>query len=114
MTLKVAVNGFGRIGRMVFRVGFNNPEIELVAINDLTDTKTLAHLLKYDSVHGAFGADISSEERSLIINGKKIQVFSEKDPSKLPWGELGVQTVFECTGTFQGSGECFRTSGCRR
>ena len=101
MTLKVAVNGFGRIGRMVFRVGFNNPEIELVAINDLTDTKTLAHLLKYDSVHGAFGADISSEERSLIINGKKIQVFSEKDPSKLPWGELGVQTVFECTGLFR-------------
>ena len=101
MTLKVAVNGFGRIGRMVFRVGFNNPEIELVAINDLTDTKTLAHLLKYDSVHGAFGADISSGERSLIINGKEIQVFSEKDPSKLPWGELGVQTVFECTGLFR-------------
>ena len=101
MTLKVAVNGFGRIGRMVFRVGFNNPEIELVAVNDLTDIKTLAHLLKYDSVHGAFGADISSGERSLIINGKEIQVFSEKDPSRLPWGELGVQTVFECTGLFR-------------
>ncbi|MCG6880262.1 MAG: type I glyceraldehyde-3-phosphate dehydrogenase [Deltaproteobacteria bacterium] len=101
MTLKVAVNGFGRIGRMVFRAGFNNPEIELVAINDLTDTKTLAHLLKYDSVHGTFGADISSGERSLIINGKEIQVFAEKDPSKLPWGELGVQTVFECTGLFR-------------
>ena len=101
MTLKVAVNGFGRIGRMVFRAGFNNPEIELVAINDLTDTKTLAHLLKYDSVHGAFGADVSSEERSLVINGKEIQVFSERDPSKLPWGKLGVQTVFECTGLFR-------------
>lgn len=101
MTLKVAVNGFGRIGRMVFRAGFNNPEIEPVAINDLTDTKTLAHLLKYDSVHGTFGADISSGERSLIINGKEIQVFAEKDPSKLPWGELGVQTVFECTGLFR-------------
>jgi len=101
MTLKVAVNGLGRIGRMVFRAGFNNPEIELVAINDLTDTKTLAHLLKYDSVHGTFGADISSGERSLIINGKEIQVFAEKDPSKLPWGELGVQTVFECTGLFR-------------
>ncbi|EFK07649.1 glyceraldehyde-3-phosphate dehydrogenase, type I [delta proteobacterium NaphS2] len=101
MTLKVAVNGFGRIGRMVFRVGFNNPEIELVAVNDLTDTKTLAHLLKYDSVHGAFGADISSGEGFLIINGKEIKVFSEKDPSRLPWGELGVQTVFECTGLFR-------------
>ena len=101
MALKVAVNGFGRIGRMVFRVGFHNPDIEVVAINDLTDTGTLAHLLKYDSVHGAFGEDISSTERSLIINGKEIEIFSEKDPSRLPWGELGVETVFECTGLFR-------------
>jgi glyceraldehyde 3-phosphate dehydrogenase len=101
MALKVAINGFGRIGRMVFRAGFGNPNIELVAINDLTDTATLAHLLKYDSVHGAFGKDISSTERSLIINGKEIEIYSEKDPSKLPWGELGVQTVFECTGLFR-------------
>ncbi|MCD6294423.1 MAG: type I glyceraldehyde-3-phosphate dehydrogenase [Deltaproteobacteria bacterium] len=101
MALKVAVNGFGRIGRMVFRAGFNNPDIELVAINDLTDTATLAHLLKYDSVHGAFGEDVSSGERSLIVNGKEIEIYSEKDPSRLPWGELGVETVFECTGLFR-------------
>ncbi len=101
MALKVAINGFGRIGRMVFRAGFGNPNIELVAINDLTDTATLAHLLKYDSVHGAFGEDVSSTERSLIINGKEIEIYSEKDPSQLPWGELGVQTVFECTGLFR-------------
>ncbi len=101
MALKVAINGFGRIGRMVFRAGFGNPNIELVAINDLTDTATLAHLLKYDSVHGAFGKDISNTERSLIINGKEIEIYSEKDPSKLPWGELGVETVFECTGLFR-------------
>ena len=101
MALKVAVNGFGRIGRMVFRAGFHNPDIELVAINDLTDIATLAHLLKYDSVHGAFGEDISCTERSLIINGKEIEIFSEKDPSRLPWGELGVETVFECTGLFR-------------
>ena len=101
MALKVAVNGFGRIGRMVFRAGFHNPDIELVAINDLTDTATLAHLLKYDSVHGAFGEEISSAERSLVINGKEIEIYSEKDPSKLPWGELGVETVFECTGLFR-------------
>ena len=101
MALKVAVNGFGRIGRMVFRVAFHNPDIEVVAINDLTDTSTLVHLLKYDSVHGAFGENISSTERSLIINGKEIEIFSEKDPSRLPWGELGVETVFECTGLFR-------------
>ncbi len=101
MALKVAVNGFGRIGRMVFRAGFSNPDIELVAINDLTDTATLAHLLKYDSVHGVFGEDVSSGERSLIINGKEIEIYSEKDPSRLPWGELGVETVFECTGLFR-------------
>ncbi len=101
MGLKVAVNGFGRIGRMVFRAGFNNPEIEFVGINDLTDTKTLAHLLKYDSVHGAFGEEVSHTERSVIINGKEIGIFSERDPANLPWGELGVQTVFECTGLFR-------------
>ena len=101
MSLKVAVNGFGRIGRMVFRAGFHNPDIDLVAINDLTDTATLAHLLKYDSVHGAFREDISSTDHSLIINGKEIEIYSEKDPSKLPWGELGVETVFECTGLFR-------------
>ncbi len=101
MALKVAINGFGRIGRMVFRAGFYNPDIDLVAINDLTDTATLAHLLKYDSVHGVFREDISSTDRSLVINGKEIEIYSEKDPSRLPWGDLGVETVFECTGLFR-------------
>ena len=89
MALKVAINGFGRIGRMVFRAGFHNPEIELVAINDLTDTATLAHLLKYDSVHGAFGIDVSSTERSLIINGKEIGVFFGERPFQAPLGRTG-------------------------
>ena len=101
MALKAAVNGFGRIGRMVFRAAFNNPDIDVVAINDLTDPPTLAHLLKYDSVHGAFGADIKSADRSLVINGKEIEIQSEKEPAGLSWGELGVETVFECTGRFR-------------
>lgn len=101
MALKAAVNGFGRIGRMVFRAAFNNPDIDVVAINDLTDPPTLAHLLKYDSVHGAFGADIKSADRSLVINGKEIEIQSEKEPAGLSWGDLGVETVFECTGRFR-------------
>lgn len=101
MSLKVAVNGFGRIGRMVFRAGFKNDDIEFVAVNDLTDPKTLAHLIKYDSVHGLLDADVSSTDHSLIIDGKEIEIFKEKDPSKLPWKERGVETVFECTGLFR-------------
>lgn len=101
MTLKVAINGFGRIGRMVFRAGLNNDGLEFVAINDLTDPPTLAHLLKYDSVHGVLDADISNTDHSLIINGKEIEIYTEKDPAGLPWSELGVETVFECTGLFR-------------
>ncbi|MBN1276600.1 MAG: type I glyceraldehyde-3-phosphate dehydrogenase [Deltaproteobacteria bacterium] len=100
MSLKLGINGFGRIGRMVFRAGLNNKDIEFVAINDLTDPKTLAHLLKYDSVHGVLNADISNTEHSLIINGKEIEIYSEKEPSMLPWKKAGVQTVMECTGLF--------------
>lgn len=100
MSLKLGINGFGRIGRMVFRAGLNNKDIEFVAINDLTDPKTLAHLLKYDSVHGVLNADISNTEHSLIINGKEIEIYSEKEPSMLPWKKTGVQTVMECTGLF--------------
>jgi len=99
--VRVAINGFGRIGRMVFRAGHKDPEIEFVALNDLTDTKTLAHLLRRDSVHGLFEGDIQATENSLIINGKELRVFSEKDPSKLPWGELGVDVVIESTGIFR-------------
>ena len=101
MALKVAINGFGRIGRMVFRAGFNNETIEFVAINDLTDTSTLAHLLKYDSVHGILDADISSTEHSLVVNGKEIEIYTEREPVKLPWGDLGIETVMECTGLFR-------------
>ncbi|MFO7600718.1 MAG: type I glyceraldehyde-3-phosphate dehydrogenase [Candidatus Desulfacyla sp.] len=101
MSLKVGINGFGRIGRMVFRAGIHNPEIDFVAINDLTDPATLAHLLKYDSVHGILKAEVSSKENSLIVDGKQIEIFTQKDPAAIPWGDLGVQTVFECTGLFR-------------
>jgi len=101
MALKVAINGFGRIGRMVFRAGFNNDAIEFVAINDLTDPSTLAHLLKYDSAHGILDADISSTEHSLVVNGKEIEIYTEREPGKLPWGDLGIETVMECTGLFR-------------
>jgi len=101
MSLKVGINGFGRIGRMVFRAGIHNPEIDFVAINDLTDPETLAHLLKYDSVHGILKAEVSSTENSLIVDGKEIEIFTQKDPAAIPWGDLGVQTVFECTGLFR-------------
>ena len=101
MALKVAINGFGRIGRTIFRAGLNNDNIEFMAINDLTDPPTLAHLLKYDSVHGVLDADISSTNHSLIVNGKEIEIFTEKEPSKLPWGDIGIETVLECTGLFR-------------
>ena len=101
MTLKVAINGFGRIGRTIFRAGFNNDNIEFAAINDLTDPPTLAHLLKYDSVHGVLDADISSTNHSLIVNGREIEIFTEKEPVRLPWGDIGIETVFECTGLFR-------------
>lgn len=100
MSLRVAVNGFGRIGRMVFRAGLSDDNISIVAINDLIDPPTLAHLLKYDSVHGILDADISSTDRALIVDGKEIQIYTEKEPGKLPWRETGVETVFECTGLF--------------
>ena len=101
MSLRVAVNGFGRIGRMVFRAGFDNDNIEFAAINDLTDPSTLAHLLRYDSVHGVLNADISNTEHSIIVNGKEIEIYTEKEPGRLPWAELGIETVFECTGLFR-------------
>ena len=101
MSLKVGINGFGRIGRMVFRAGLGNNEIEFVAINDLTDPSALAHLLKYDSVHGILDAGVSSTDHSLIVNDKEIEVYREREPSKLPWQDIGVETVFECTGLFR-------------
>jgi glyceraldehyde 3-phosphate dehydrogenase len=99
--IRVAINGFGRIGRAVFRIANDNPEIEIVAINDLTDPKTLAHLLKYDSVHGIFSAEVKAGESSIFVNGKEIQILSERDPSKLPWKEMNVKVALECTGLFR-------------
>ena len=100
MTLKLAINGFGRIGRKVFREALQQGEIEIVAINDLTDAAMLAHLLKYDSVHGVNPAEISSEGNSLIVNGKNIKVYAERNPADLPWGELGIDVVIDSTGVF--------------
>jgi len=98
--VKVGINGFGRIGRNVFRASLNNPNVEIVAINDLTDTKTLAHLLKYDTTHGTLDADVEAKEGAIVVNGKEIKVFSERDPGALPWGEYGVEIVVESTGIF--------------
>ncbi len=98
--IKVAINGFGRIGRVSLRVLFKRDNIEIVAINDLTDSKTLAHLLKYDSVHGIINADVKAEEKAIIVNGKKIAVYAEKDPANLPWKALDVDVVIESTGFF--------------
>ncbi|MCH4828073.1 MAG: type I glyceraldehyde-3-phosphate dehydrogenase [Planococcus sp. (in: firmicutes)] len=100
MTLKLAINGFGRIGRIVFRQALTNDEVEVVAVNDLTDAKMLAHLLKYDSVHGILDAEVSVDGDNIVVNGKTIRVFSEKDPANLPWGEHGVDIVVESTGFF--------------
>ena len=98
---RVAINGFGRIGRLVFRLMDNNPNLEVVAINDLTDSKQLAYLLKYDTSHGNYKIDeISYDEEGIIVSGKKIKVYSEKDPSNLPWKDLNIDIVFECTGIF--------------
>lgn len=101
MAVKVGINGFGRIGRLVLRAAVDNPDLEVVAVNDLTDAETNAHLFKYDSVHGTFQGDVEATEEQITVNGKAIKVFSEKDPSKLPWGELGVSIVIEGTGKFR-------------
>lgn len=97
---KVAINGFGRIGRLALRLMIDNPELEVVAINDLTDAATLAHLFKYDSSQGRFNGEIEVKEGAFIVNGKEIKVVAEKNPADLPWGELGVDIVLECTGLF--------------
>lgn len=97
---RVAINGFGRIGRNAFKIAFDRSDIEVVAINDLTDNKTLAHLLKHDSSYGEYSHDVSSDEHSITVDGKKIQTFAETDPAKLPWGDLNVDVVIESTGFF--------------
>lgn len=100
MSVKVAINGFGRIGRLALRLMIDNPEFDVVAINDLTDAKTLAHLFKYDSTQGRFNGKIEVKEGAFDVNGKEIKVFSKPNPEDLPWGELGIDVVLECTGFF--------------
>lgn len=99
-TTRIAINGFGRIGRVSFRIFLERKNIEVVAINDITDARTLAHLLKYDSVHGVFKGEISVDKDGLIVNGKPIRVLSEKDPANLPWKDMGIDIVIESTGHF--------------
>jgi glyceraldehyde 3-phosphate dehydrogenase len=98
--MKIAINGFGRIGRMTLRALQNQPAVEVVAINDLTDAHTLAHLLKYDTAHGRFPGDVGVDDDTLLVNGKRILMLKEKDPEKLPWGSLEVDAVIESTGRF--------------
>ena len=100
MTVRIGINGFGRIGRQVFRAAYDYPEIEIVAVNDLTDSATLAHLLKYDSIHGIFPGEVKSEGENLVVNGKELKVLSVKDPAQLPWKDLNVDIVVESTGLF--------------
>ncbi len=99
--VKVAINGFGRIGRQVLRIGLKEKKLDFVAVNDLTDVKTLAYLFKHDSVHGTYPGNVSTSGNYLVIDGKRIKVLSEKDPTKLPWKELGVKVVLESTGIFR-------------
>ncbi len=98
--IRVAINGFGRIGRLAFRAGLENENVEFVGINDMLNAEYMAYMLKYDSMHGKFGGEVGNTENALVVNGKEIPVFCEKDPSKLPWGELKVDFVIESTGLF--------------
>ena len=114
--IKVAINGFGRIGRLTFKSLLGRDNVEIVAINDLTDNKTLAHLLKYDSVHGRFDGTVSYDEESLTVNGQRIAALAERDPKLLPWGKMGVDVVLESTGRFvdeAGAGQHL-TAGCKK
>ena len=100
MTKRIAINGFGRIGRNAFKIAFDRTDVEVVAINDLTDTKTLAHLLKHDSSYGEYEHEVSADDNHIVVDGKQIQTFAETDPAKLPWGDLNVDVVIESTGFF--------------
>ncbi len=108
MPIKVGINGFGRIGRLVFRRGLELGNIEFVGINDLTDAKTLAHLLKYDSVHGKFKGEVSVDGDCIIVNGQRIKITAEKDPANLKWAELGAEIVVEATGIFRSQEACMK------
>ncbi|MBP9667838.1 type I glyceraldehyde-3-phosphate dehydrogenase [Candidatus Saccharibacteria bacterium] len=99
-TTKIAINGFGRIGRNAFKIAFERSDVEIVAINDLTDNKTLAYLLKHDSNYGTYGHEVSADEDGIVVDGKKVKVLAEKDPTMLPWGQMGIDVVIESTGFF--------------
>ena len=101
MSVKVGINGFGRIGRLVFRAAMANPKVDIVAINDLTDSATIAYLLKYDSVHGRFNGQVEAKDDAIVVNGKSISITSAKDPADIPWKKSGVDIVAECTGLFR-------------
>lgn len=115
-TVKVAINGFGRIGRLVFREIYNMQGIEVVAINDLTSPQVLAHLLKYDSAQGRFNATVSHTENSIIVNGEEVKIYAQKDPAQIPWGAHGVDVVIESTGFFtdKAKAEAHITAGAKR
>lgn len=100
MAIKIGINGFGRIGRLVYRAAMKNPQLDIVGINDICDAPTLAHLLKYDSIHGRLDAQIKADGNDLVVSGKKVRVTAERDPAKLPWKELGAEVVLESTGLF--------------
>jgi len=101
LAVKIGINGFGRIGRLVYRAGYKNPDLEYVAANDITDAKTLGHLLKYDSIHGIFPGEVKVEGNSLLVDGKKLEILAERDPANLPWKDMGVDIVVESTGLFR-------------
>ncbi|MBN1353047.1 MAG: type I glyceraldehyde-3-phosphate dehydrogenase [Candidatus Omnitrophica bacterium] len=101
MAVKVGINGFGRIGRMVFKIMLERGGFDIVAINDLTDAKTLAHLLKYDSTHGRFKGEVKAKDKSIVVNGKEVTILSIKDPSQLPWKDKGAEIIIESTGVFR-------------
>ena len=115
-TVNVAINGFGRIGRLVYRQIFEQQGIDVVAINDLTSPKVLAHLLKYDSAQGRFNADVKATENSIIVNGKEVKVYAQRDPAQIPWGQHNVDVVLECTGFFtdKAKAEAHLTAGAKK
>ncbi|MBK7557690.1 MAG: type I glyceraldehyde-3-phosphate dehydrogenase [Chitinophagaceae bacterium] len=115
-TIKVAINGFGRIGRLVYRQIYNMKGIDVVAINDLTSPAVLAHLLKYDSAQGRFGQDVKSTENAIVVNGDNVTVYAQKDPAQIPWGKHDVDVVIECTGFFtdKAKAEAHITAGAKR
>src|SRR3990167_1767078 len=113
---KLGINGFGRIGRNAFKIAFERSDIEILAINDLTDTKTLAYLLKHDSNYGTYQHEVSYDDSSIIVDGKHIKVLAERDPAALPWGDLGVELVIESTGFFTAKEDAEKhiTAGAKR